>query len=132
MQNEPELLDFEAPLPLSSYEKFLNYLESRPSYIKILVILLSSIFSALIVYYKATPSKDENPLIELMTVIGGFFILLMAIGFFLQILLAMIGGIIDFITNNRPKIGELGLLSITFLLAILSLISISILAIFIP
>ena len=132
MQNEQELLDFEVPLPLSLYEKFLNYLESRPNYIKILGILLSSIFSALIVFYKASLSKDENPLFELMTVIGGLLILLMGIGFFLQILLVMICGIIDLMTNNSPKIGKLGLLSITLLLAILTLITISILAIFIP
>jgi hypothetical protein len=125
-----ELLDFDAPLTFSNYEKFLNYIEAIPSYIKILSILLFSFFAGLIIYSKASPMKD--PISGLLIVTGGWFILLMAIGFCLQIFLVISCAIIDIITKSTPKIEKLGMLSITFLLSLLSLITISILAIFIP
>ena len=82
-----ELLDFDAPVTFSNYEKLLNYIEAIPSYIKILSILLFSFFAGLIIYYKANPMKD--PISGLLIVTGGLFILLMAIGFCLQIFLVI-------------------------------------------
>jgi hypothetical protein len=124
-----ELLDFEAPLALSSYEKFINNLEAKSNYFKLAIVALCSFFSAAIVYYKATPS--EITYLEIMIVAGGFFILLMAIGFLLRILLIMTCAIIELITNSISKIGKLGTLSITLLLSFSSVITLSILAIFI-
>lgn len=124
-----ELLDFEAPI-LSKYEQFLNDLEAIPNYRKILCIALFSFFSGLVIYYKANPMKD--PVSGLLIVTGGWFILLMAIGFCLQILLVISCAIIDLLFKSTPKIEQLGMLSITFILSLCSLITISILAIFIP
>lgn len=124
-----ELLDFEAPA-LSNYERFLNYLEAIPGYLKVICILLFSFLSTLIIHHKASPNQDT--IVSFLTVIGGFFILLMAIGFFLQIFLAISCAIITTISKSTPKIEILGLLSITLLLGLFSLLVIAILAIFIP
>lgn len=124
-----ELLDFEAPI-LSNYERFLNYLETIPGYLKLICILLFSFLSTLIIHQKASPSQD--PIVSFLTVTGGFFILLMAIGFFLQIFLTIGCAIITMISKSTPKIEILGLLSITLLLGLFSLLVIAILAIFIP
>jgi hypothetical protein len=124
-----ELLDYETPI-LGNYEKFLNYLEAIPSYQKIICILFFSLLTGFIIHHKASPTKD--PIVSFLTVTGGLFILLMAIGFCLQVVLAISCAIIDAITNSTPKIERLGLLSVTLLLSLISLITIAILAIFIP
>jgi len=124
-----ELLDFEAPI-LRNYEQFLNNLEAISKYRKILFIALFSLLSGLVIYYKANPMKD--PIWGFLIVTGGWFILLMALGFCLHICLAISCAMIDLLTKSTPKIEKLSLLSITFLLSLFSLITISILAIFIP
>lgn len=124
-----ELLDFEAPV-YDNYEKFLNYLEAIPGYQKIICILLFSFLNGFIIYYKASPSEDT--IASFLTATGGFFILLMAAGFCLQIFLTVSCAVIHAITKSSPKIEILGFLSVTLLLSLLAVITIAILAIFIP
>lgn len=124
-----ELLDYEEAI-LSNYEKSLNYLEAIPAYQKIFFIILISFSNTLIIYYKANPSEDT--IVSFLTVLGGFLILLIAIGFFFLIFLVIVCAIINKITDLSPKIEQLGLLSITLLLGLFSLLVIVILAIFIP
>lgn len=132
MSLEKELLDFETPVTLSAYEKFLNSLEAIPNYLKTLGIGFFSLLIAFIIYYKAGSFQNGNSFSEISIVTGGLFILLLAAGFLLHIFLVIGSAIVDTITTYNPKIEILGALSITLVLSVFSMITTCILAIFIP
>lgn len=129
MPQDHDLLDFEAPITMGSYERFLNYIESKHSLLKILGAVLFNSLSTLIICYKAGHSEDA--LIEMLTVAGGMYILVTAMSWFLHIFIMISAAIIDAITAYNPKIRILGALSISFLLSLVIFIIFCILAIFI-
>lgn len=128
MPQEEDLLDFETPIILSKYEKFLNYQATKPSYLKVLGIILWSILSGSIIIYKAGKLDNFALFSSIIVIGGGWFILLMTTGFFLHILLIIGAAFVDAITNYNPKIRKLDMLSVTFLLSLFSLITLFILA----